>query len=206
MIRRIRGQLDAILAESILVGVGGISYEVFLPPHVHEAFEGRAPGAEVELCTYHYMTTEPNRSVPVLLGFENELQRDFFELLTAVPRMGPRGALRAMAIPVGTLARAIELQDTRVLKSLPGVGAQRAKDMIATLAGKLGRFVDVRELEHATEAAARPLADFEADALEVLVQLGMSRGDAEQSLRAVREAEPDLTAPDALIRRVFQNR
>jgi Holliday junction DNA helicase RuvA len=205
LIRRIRGQLADILVESILVDVGGICYEVFLPPHVHEVFEGRAPGSEVELCTFHYLTSEPTKSVPVLLGFENELQRDFFELLTDVPRMGPRGALRAMAIPVGTLARAIELQDTRVLKSLPGVGAQRAKDMIATLAGKLGRFVDVRELEH-EDAAARPLTDFEADALEVLMQLGMSRGDAEQALRAVREAEPDLTAPDILIRRVFQNR
>jgi Holliday junction DNA helicase RuvA len=205
LIRRIRGRLDGILAESILVDVGGICYEVYLPPHVHEAFAERALGTEVELCTYHYMTTEPNRSVPVLLGFENELQREFFELLTDVPRLGPRGALRAMALPVATLARAIELQDTRVLKSLPGVGAQRAKDIIATLAGKLGRFVDARELEQATKEA-RPLADFEADALEVLVQLGMNRVDAEQALRAVREAEPDLTAPEALIRRVFQNR
>ena len=206
MIRRIRGELAGVHEESVLVEVAGLTYEVFLPPHVRERFEGRPPGSEVDLCTYHYLSVDPSKSVPILFGFENDLQRDFFELLTVVPRIGPRAALRAFALPVGTLAKAIELQDTRLLKSLPGVGPQKAKDMVATLAGKLGRFVDARELERAAETIERPLADFESDALDVLAQLGMSRADAVQAIHAVREAEPDLKTTDAIIRRVFQSR
>lgn len=206
LIRRIRGELAGILEESVLVDVHGLTYEVFLPPHIRERFEGRSTGSEVEFCTYHYLAVDQAKSVPILFGFENDVQRDFFELLTEVPRVGPRAALRAFALPVATVAKAIELQDTRLLKSLPGVGPQRAKDMIATLGGKLGRFVDVEELERAAEAAERPLESFEADALEVLTQLGMSHADAVTALRAVREAEPELTSADALIRRVFQNR
>ena len=206
MIRRIRGQLSGVLEESVLVEVGGLTYEVFVPAHVRERLEGLPPGNEVELATYHYLRTDPAKAVPVLLGFENNTQRDFFELLTDVPRIGPRAALRAFALPVATLARAIELQDAKLLKSLPGVGAQKAKDIIATLAGKLGRFVDAEALARAGEAPERPLEDFEAQAADVLGQLGMNRADAVRAIQEVREADPELTSPDDIIRRVFQNR
>lgn len=206
MIRRIQGRLAAVHEDSVLVEVGGLTYEVFLPSYVREGFEGRPSGGEVEFATYHYLQSDPAKSVPVLLGFENDAQRDFFELLTDVPRIGPRAALRAFALPVGTLAKAIELQDTKLLKSLPGVGAQKAKDMIATLAGKLGRFVDVRELERAGEAAEQPLQSFETDALEVLAKLGMNRADAVAAIQQAREEDPGLTEPDEIIRRVFQSR
>lgn len=206
MIRRIRGRLVDLHDESVLLETGGLTYEVYLPHHVRERLEGRAPGSEVELCTYHYLQTDQAKSVPTLLGFENDTQRAFFEMLLDVPRMGPRAALRAFAVPAPTLAKAIELQDTRMLKTLPGVGVQKAKDMIATLAGKLGRFVDVRELERAAGPAEQPLADFEDDALEVLTQLGMSRADAVQAIRQVREADPTVDSPDEIVRRVFRSR
>lgn len=206
MIRHIRGELVGVLEESALVAVGGLTYEVFLPPHVHDRLQGAVHGNEVSLATYHYLQTDPSKSVPVLFGFENELQREFFELLTDVPRMGPRAALRAFAVPVATLAKAIELQDTRLLKSLPGVGPQKAKDMVATLAGKLVRFLDAEELRVAAEAQERPLESFETDALEVLTQLGTARAEAVQAIRAVREAHPELATADDLLREVFRNR
>lgn len=206
MIRRIRGRLGQLHEESVLVEVGGFTYEVFLPPHVRERFEGRPPGSEVDLATYYYIQqSDPGKALPILFGFENETQRDFFELLTDVPRMGPRAALRAFSLPVATLARAIELQDTRLLKSLPGVGPQKAKDIVATLAGKLGRFLDAGDLA-AGEAPQAPLTDFEADALDVLTQLGMNRAEAIQSIRQVREAHPELVAADEIVREVFRSR
>jgi Holliday junction DNA helicase RuvA len=206
LIRHIRGQLAGVREESVLVEVGGLTYEVYLPPHVHDRLQGLAQGNEVSFATYHYLQTDPSKSVPVLFGFENDLQREFFELLTDVPRMGPRAALRAFALPVATLAKAIELQDTRLLKSLPGVGPQKAKDMVATLAGKLVRFLDAEELRVATEAQDRPLERFETDALDVLTQLGTPRAEAVQAIRAVREAHPELASADDLLREVFRNR
>jgi len=201
-----RGTLAGLSSEAALVDVGGLTYEVYLPPHVRERLEGQATGTEVELATYHYLQSDPSKSIPVLLGFENDLQREFFELLMDVPRFGPRAALRTMAIPVPVYAKAIELQDTRMLKSLPGVGPQKAKDIIATLAGKLGKFIDAHELERVSEAPERPLAEFESDALLVLTQLGMNRAEAMQMIRDVREAQPELKTPDDIVKAVFQRR
>lgn len=206
MIRRLRGQLAGVEEEGVLVEVAGVTYEVFVPPHVREVLEGRSPGSEVDLCTYHYYAVDPSKSLPMLFGFENEVQREFFLLLTDVPRLGPRAALRAFSLPVATIARAIELQDTRLLKSLPGVGPQKAKDMVATLSGKVGRFVDAGELARAGEPVERPLSEFEADALHVLLQLGMTRPDALHAIQAACEASPEVASADEIVRLVFQRR
>lgn len=205
MIRRIRGRFVGLLPESVLLDVSGLTYEVFIPPHVHQSYMGRPTGGEVEFCTYHYLASDPSKSIPVLLGFENETQREFFELLTEVPRMGPRAALRAFSLPVAALAKAIEHEDVRVLKSLPGVGAQKAKEMVAKLGGRMAPYMSAGDLE-AGAAGEHPLEQFEQNAVEMLVQLTMSPADATAAVRKVRAAEPDLVDPGAIVRKVFQSR
>jgi len=92
-----------------------------------------------------------------------------------------------------------------VLQSLPGVGKQKARDIIATLQGKLGQFVDIKELE-AEVPVERPLSDVEADALEILSQLGFSRSDALKSISAILTEEAELDSAEEVVRRVFASR
>jgi len=205
MIHRIRGELVAIEEQSVLIETGNLCYEVFVSDAVRDRIGERGIGAQVELHTYHYLTSEPTKAVPYLLGFESETQRAFFERLLEVPRIGPLMALRMMMLPVATLAKAIEIQDTRVLQSLPGVGKQKARDIIATLQGKLGQFVDIKELE-AEVPVERPLSDVEADALEILSQLGFSRSDALKSISAILTEEAELDSAEEVVRRVFASR
>ena len=204
MIRRIRGELVSIDSQAVLIDVGGIGYEVEVPEPVREALSDRGLGSTVELFTYHYLHEEAARITPHLVGFQTETQRDFFQRLLEVPRIGPMGALRAFVLPTGRLAHAIEVEDIDVLKSLPGVGPQRARDMIARLKGKLGQFVDIAELPEVE--AAGPRSDTEADALEVLMQLGLSRSDALHSIVAVTTANPELQSADEIVREVFRKR
>ena len=204
MIRRIRAELVSIDSQSLIIDVGGIGYEVEVPEPVREAMSDRGLGSTVELFTYYYLQSDGNRVTPYLIGFQTELQRSFFERLLEVPRMGPMATLRALVLPVGRIARAIELQDTGLLKSLPGIGQQRAQVMVASLQGKLGQFVDVTEALEVELAG--PRSDTEADALEVLMQLGLSRADALHSIIQVTEADPDLAATDEIVREVFRQR
>jgi len=104
MIRRVRGELLAVEAESALVDVAGLAYEVLLPPPLRDRLAERGLGSTVELYTYHYLQSDGNRVTPYLLGFETELQREFFERLLDVPRLGPLSALRALILPVGEIA------------------------------------------------------------------------------------------------------
>jgi Holliday junction DNA helicase RuvA len=177
-------------------------YELLLAPSVAERIAERPEGSEVELFTYYYLHTDPQKSVPVLLGFETERQRDFFELLMQVPKFGPRAALKAMAVPVPTLAQAIEMQDMRLLKSLPGVGPQKAKDIIATLQGKVAAFVEASA--EGEVAGALAMTEAEGDAVDLLEQLGMARAEALRRVMAARRQHPELETVESIVRAVFR--
>jgi Holliday junction DNA helicase RuvA len=206
LIRRIRGELAGLRDDAAMVEVAGITYEVTVSPHTLDRLRERELGGEVELATYYYMQTDPQKAIPVLLGFETEVQREFFERLIEVPKFGPRSAIRAFALPVATLAKAIEMQDARVLRSLPGVGAQRAKDIIATLSGKVTRFLSAEEREAiALPAVTGPATDFEAEALDILTQMGVPQADALRSIQLVRVAAPEITDAGEIVRRVFKH-
>lgn len=204
MIRRLRGELLEVGPEWALVDLGGLAYEVLLPPPVRDRLAERPPGSTVDLYTYYYLQTDGNRVTPYLLGFESETQREFFERLLEVPRLGPLSALRSMVLPVAQLARAIELQDEGMLRKLPGVGRQRARDLIATLQGKLTLFLDAADLPEAVPLTP-PQNETEQEALEVLLQLGLSRNDALRALRQAAGAHPEADAEE-LVRLVFQQR
>jgi Holliday junction DNA helicase RuvA len=206
MIKRVRGELLAVQPESALIEVGGLAYEVLLPPPVRDRLAERGLGSTVELYTYHYLQSDGNRVTPYLLGFESELQREFFERLLEVPRLGPMSALRALVLPVGEMARAIELEDETLLRKLPGVARQRARDMVATLQGKLARFVDAGEISAAYVPLTEPQTEVETETLEVLLQLGFNRPDALRALRLAATNHPEAETSDELVRLVFQNR
>jgi Holliday junction DNA helicase RuvA len=150
------------------------------------------------------MQTDGNRVTPFLLGFESETQREFFERLLEVPRLGPMSALRCMVLPVAQLAHTIELQDEGMLRKLPGVGRQRARDIIATLQGKLAIFLDAADLPEAVPMFP-PQNQTEQEALEILLQLGSNRNEALRALRQAAGTNPDA-GPEELVRLVFQQR
>lgn len=201
MISRLRGLLRQVREDSCEVDVGGVCYRVVLPPAVAEKLAERPVGSEVELYTYYYLHSDPQKSMPVLLGFETERQREFFELLMQVPKFGPRAAIKAMAVPVPTLARAIETGDMRLLQSLPGVGRQKARDILATLEGKVGQF---SALPAEAEAVEELETEAEQDAVDVLEQLGLPRAEALRRVLAVRQEHPDADSVDEIVRLVFR--
>ena len=105
------------------------------------------------LVTHYHATRDQPR--PVLIGFTAELDKEFFERLITVKDMGPMVAARALAAPVGEIAAAIARQDEKYLRSLPGIGPQKAKNIVAQLQGKVAKFALARDGEP-TPAPAPP--------------------------------------------------
>ncbi|MCD6351004.1 MAG: hypothetical protein J7M26_02695 [Armatimonadetes bacterium] len=206
MISRLRGTLVSVSEDRCEVATGGVTYLVHLPPAVAERLAERPLDSEIELFTYYYLQSDPQKSVPVLLGFEKEYQRDFFELLMQVPKFGPRAALKAMALPVATLAQAIEREDLALLRSLPGVGRQKARDLVATLQGKTMGFGQVPAEAEAEVEGAEPLSEAEGDAVALLEQLGVGRAEAVQRVLALRRDHPEAEQPEEIVRLVFRRR
>jgi len=202
VIRFVRGELVSVDEEKAIVDVGGVGYEVSISAPFAQSLRERGAGAKVTIHTYHCERGgAAGGGTPMLVGFETELERSFFEDLLTVHQLGPVGACRAMALPVATIARAISLGDETTLKRLPGVGKQRARDMISKLQDKMERYLAAGE-----ELPERPTDELTSEALAILMQLGLSPSEALERIAAVREASPEIDEADKLVRAVFRRK
>ncbi|RMF72674.1 MAG: hypothetical protein D6744_16580 [Planctomycetota bacterium] len=201
VISRLTGQLTHVGESSAEIAVGGVCYEVLLPASALGCLEGRRD-EEVTLFTLQYLEGNPAGShlIPRLIGFPSEPERAFFELYTKVKGVSMRRALRTMSIPVHQLAAAIENGDERLLTSLPEIGKKTASQIVAELRGKLTAFL-------APEAVTKPVKELTGAsqvALEILVQWGDRRADAQRWIAAALEHDPDLNEPDAIVRAAYR--
>ena len=73
-----------------------------------------------------------------LYGFENQNQREFFELLQTVSGIGPKVALSIIAAAeVVDISRAIVNEDLKRLQEIPGLGKKSAQRLVLDLKDKI---------------------------------------------------------------------
>lgn len=206
MISRITGKLVDRGDGFLVVDVGGLAYQVSVPLVVERALEGVLEGETLTLETIYYLQVEQTRATPVLIGFQNAIQREFFDKLLTVPRMGPKGAMSAFSRPVSTIAAAIESANDTVLQSLPGVGKQKARDMVATLQGKLAKFALMQDsdLEKRLSPTLPDLHAVGEESLQLLIMLGHKRAEAEKMVREALASEKEIPDAETLVRVIYR--
>ena len=204
MISRIKGKLAKKNENSLLIDINGISYEVLVPLTVLNDLKDAKAGGEVELITFHYLANDPARSTPTLIGFTNQIEKDFFELFITVSGVGPKAAVKALSEPISAIIQAIESADTSRLKKLPGIGEQRAKQIIAKLQGRVGRFGLIKDRFKPDQILLRK--DIEEEAIEVLSQLQYKKGEATQMIKRALDQNPVINTTEELLNEVYNQR
>ena len=213
MIASLRGRLRARLEDRVIVEAAGVGYEVYLPPLAQQALARTNAGdgddaAEVALAI-HYHATQ-NQPRPVLIGFTSELDKEFFEKLITVKDVGPLVAARALSAPVGEIASAIARQDEPYLRRLPGIGPQKAKNIVAQLHGKVAKFALLEPVAAAPRAVvAAPIDDegLRGMVFEVLVkQLGHRPSEAAGLIDAALRRRSDIATPEDLFDEIYRAR
>lgn len=205
MISYISGKVAHKKNFSIVLDVNGIFYEILLPGAVMKSVEANiAPDATLKLVTFHYHHVEPSRSVPVLIGFLNEIEKEFFEKFITVSGIGPRAAVRALNIPFSQVAKAIDEADKTLLKSLPGIGEQRAKEIIAKLQGKVGKYALIQDDSIRQSPQKQP--DFAEEALDVLLQLQYKKQEAKDMIAKALQRSQDIKSAEELLNEVYRQK
>ncbi|MCX5904837.1 MAG: helix-hairpin-helix domain-containing protein [Proteobacteria bacterium] len=201
MIRYLKGQLLKIDEDRIVVLTGGVGYEILLPDIVRGTYHDKKEGEDmVELFISFQQTAQQPK--PVLIGFNSEIEREFFERLIQVKSIGPVMAARSMTMPVSLIARAIEERDVAMLRKLKGVGARKAEMIISELNGKVGKYALMREGQR---PAADKIEDFRKQVEEVLVkQLGHSRAEAAAMVTEAVKRNPAAATPEDLFEEVYR--
>ena len=188
--------------ETALIETGGLAYEITVPPSVANKLPS-APGSAVELEVYSQVQIDGNSGRFVYFGFSNRIERDFFEALISVASIGPKSAARAFSVPMGRIARAIDQGDHVFLRTLPGIGQQKARDIVAKLQGKVTRFLLIQD---APAPAAAAIPDFATEALAVLIQLAYRRTEAEEMIAQTLKAAPEIKDAESLLAEIYRRK
>ncbi len=201
MIGYLEGRLMRKEQDRILLLVNQVGYEILVPVVVMETLSQKAIGEEVSLYVYYYQTERQPK--PVLIGFNLEAEKEFFQYFISVEAIGPLKAVKALNISVGDIAHAIESGDLKTLKQLSGIGDRTAHKIVASLQGKMNKFALIR---HEKNGASTPMDDdFVHMVMEVLVsQLGYKTTDARQMVTDALKRNTAITTAEQLFDEIYR--
>jgi len=199
MIGYIEGTLMRRSEDHILLLTNHIGYEILLPAVVMRSLKGTQVGETISLYIYHQQTERQPK--PILIGFNLEVEREFFQRFISVEDIGPLKAARALTRPIREIASAIESKNVARLKELKGIGIRTAQKIIASLEGKMGKFALLREDE---EQDLPEIEDLEKQVIDVLVdQLGHKIADARTMVAQAIKQGPAYTTAEELFDAVY---
>lgn len=197
MYRYLRGIYKGAAGESqglIVIEVNGIGFEVMVPPLVEQEI-GAAWAVDDALMLYVSAQTGRDQPWPLLFGFLRPEEREFWELLTTVPRMGGKGAARAMAVPVWQIAQAIQDGNKLFLDNLPGVTLDGAEKLVAALRKKVAAYARPPADAATPDGKPAPVSaqqELRDDAVQLLAVMGVKRPDAERAVVQILSRRDEL--------------
>lgn len=194
MIAFIKGTLDTVSEDRIVLENQGVGFEILVPGSVVQVLP--QTGNAVKIYTYTYVREDALQ----LYGFLTKDSLDMFKLLITVNGIGPKVALGILSVmDADTLRLAILADDTKSIAKAPGIGAKTASKLILELKDKC-HLKDILESGVSNDGLAKAAeADNEArnDAIQALVALGYSATEATMAVRKC-EVTVDMTVEDIL--------
>lgn len=132
MIALLRGQIAALASGSLVLDVNGVGYKVRATSRLLTELVG-ADGEQVL-----HVSTLVREDAFDLFGFRSAEERDVFDVLRSVNKVGPKVALALLStLPVDALAQAVGRDDVSALSKTPGVGKRTAERLCLELKNKL---------------------------------------------------------------------
>jgi len=183
MFHWLRGTLKAKSPASMVVEVGGIGFFLHIPLSTYNSLPEE--GEEVKVYT-ELVVREDRLS---LYGFFTLEEKDFFLLLTSLPKVGPQLALKVLSeTDFAGFSQAVREENISFLTQISGVGEKTAQRMILELKEKLGGVEIGKEGKVFT------------DALSALTSLGYPAKEARKALSKVFQEKKDLPLEEVVKR------
>jgi holliday junction DNA helicase RuvA len=196
IIAGIEGLLEAKRADTALVRVGGVTFQISVPSHDLMALPNA--GSVVRLVT-HLVVREDDLQ---LYGFADERGRTMFESLLGISGVGPKAALAVLSVmSAEELVTSILAGDANAISKAQGVGKRTAERIILELRGKVEDELGGLPLTASSGTGGVTAGSAGDPALAALLGLGFSALEARQALGV--EPEDGLSVDDR-VRRALQ--
>lgn len=186
MIAFVKGTIEDISEENVVIDAGNIGYNVKISTGTAALLPGI--GAEVKLYTYTCVREDSFS----LFGFLSRDDLAIFKKLITVNGIGPKGGLAILSVmSADNLRFAIMSGDAASIAKAPGIGKKTAERVILDLKDKISLEDTLihRQIQETPQALG--LADQHAanEAVEALVALGYSAADALHAVKGVQVTE-----------------
>lgn len=199
MIAYLRGCVIEIGAETLVLEVGGVGYELYCSAQV---FSKARFGAEMEI----YVSMHVKEDGITLFGFDSPKEKQLFARLTSVSGVGPKSAMGIFtSMTADEAAEAIMLADVKKLSKAKGMGKKTAEKIVLELHGKISAAEVMSksgDFSVAMPGGGEKLSETDEEAVSALQNLGFTRNE---SLQAVKRAKESGAADlEDIIRRALQ--
>lgn len=183
----LKGELEGITEDGIIVEVNNIGYNVRIPKEMIS----QLPPMHYKVQIYTY--TSVREDAFQLYGFLTAKDLELFKKLITVNGIGPKVAQGILSVmDADTLSFAIMAGDAKMISKAPGVGAKSAERIILDLKDKIS--IDVSELSTSgvNDNLTKQHTDFiKNEAVEALVALGYSQFEAAKAVSKVERNDDD---------------
>jgi Holliday junction DNA helicase RuvA len=198
MIAFLSGKLLEKQANTLIVQVGGVGYEVTIP--LSTFYELGDPGSDVELRIYTHVREDAIQ----LFGFKTTRERDLYLKLLSVQGIGAKSGITMLSgMSADEIISAIRSNDLGRLTAIPGVGRKTAERLVIELRDKVGELAAAAGASASISAEGLPSDIVFDDALSALVNLGYQKAAAERALKKVVQDGTDMSV-QKLLRRSLQ--
>ena len=201
MIASVKGKLEGVTADSVIIDVNGMGVEVIVPNNVI----GRLPKQDeaIKLHTYLHVREDAMQ----LFGFLDKEDLDFFKLLITVNGIGPKAAIAILSsMSTDVLTFAILSEDIKTIEKAQGIGAKTAKKLVLELKDKVG-VINAKAVELQSDSSSDISltigSAIKEEASQVLEALGYSRTEAMKAITAIEITE-EMTSED-LVKSALKN-
>jgi len=170
MIAFIKGTIEEVLTDSILIDCNGVGYRVFMPSSQIEKIKDMQ--GKIKVHTYYYVREDQAS----LYGFMDKEGLNMFNMLIGVTGVGPKAALSILsAVPPSSLIISIITGDEKSLCKAQGVGKKMSQRIILELRDKLKDYNIASSLPESDNVYSE---NEDAEALGALLSLGYTKQEA----------------------------
>lgn len=191
MIATLNGKIQEVNSDSLVIEVGGIGIQVFVPGGLAA---GSRPGEHLFLHTYLVV----RQDALLLFGFDTREGREFFELLLTVNGVGPRLALAILSsLTPDAIRRAVFHEQAEIFARVAGVGKKTAQKILLQLQDKIKPDIGLERIGIGGE--------LDTEILEALTTLGYSVVEAQSAIQTIpKDAAQDIETRLRLALAYFQ--
>jgi len=188
MIASVKGKLEGVTTESVIIDVNGLGVEAIVPTTVINLLP--KIDENIKLHTYLHVREDAMQ----LYGFLEKEDLDFFKLLITVNGIGPKAAIAILSsMPTDILTFAILSEDTKTIQKAQGIGAKTAKKLVLELKDKVGIIKTPKntgsEIYDNAGLAIGINSEIKDEAVQVLTALGYSQTEAVKAISTIEMYE-----------------